>query len=301
MIKNTFYHNSYSTKPDEKGARLSTGRRTGFNEESAPYGEQGQGNEAPIEGQAPQSLGDVVSQGMQGEGVAEATPDDTNAGADSGLDNAQPAEPVIKKTRKPRAKKVAGAPGVNVSAFPRLDATPGTFGRLSGEQMKQFGLSDAMLDQFVEHSTYGQVMSGLQTVKTVDDAAHVVAAMRKRPQEQIVLLITDSKGKPLQVAAHQLGGPASAGFNPGVLIGTAASTPGAANVFFIHNHPSGKSSLSPADISAGGSVENLCKAANLRYMGTMAVAGSRYAVMDNNGSISSNLKIPRILASLASR
>lgn len=428
VIQDTFYHGSYSTNPDEKGARLSTGRRTGFNEEGAAYGDQGQeGNEAPIEREAPKSLGDVVSQGMGVEenrpppgptkdgplepgdlnmysgnnkgvvvtlpdgtkqkmrkysqpmthaiavrdssgwtvrnvapseeqankllaaaqkvvdedkrrapnptgqaegtkyleakiikvddvqegdsqyGVAETNPEDPNAGAEfarqereagarvnlpSGLDNAQPAAPVIKKTRKPRAKKAAVAPGVNVSAFPRLDATPGAFGRLSGDQMKQFGLSDAMLDQFVEHSTYGQIASGVQSVKTPDDAAHVLAGMRKRPQEQIVLLITDKNGKPLQVAVHSLGGPASAGFNPGIIIGTAASTPGAANVWFVHNHPSGKSSLSPADISAGGSIENLCKAAGLRYMATMAVAGSKYAVMDNNGSISSNLSTP---------
>lgn len=250
-----------------------------------------------------------VKEGAAEYGVGETNPDDPNAQADfdrqereagarvnppgittpSGLDNAKPAEPVIKKTRKPRAKK---APGVNVSAFPKLDATPGVFGRLSGEQMKQFGLSDAMLDQFIEHSTYGQVMSGVSEVKTNDDAAHIVAAMRKRPQEQIVLLITDKNGKPLQIAVHQLGGPASAGFNPGILIGTAASTPGAAKVWFIHNHPSGKSSLSPADLSAGNAVENLCKAANLKYMATMAVAGSQYAVMDNNGAIMGGQKIP---------
>lgn len=412
VLKDTFYNGSYSTSPDEKGGRLSTGRRLGFNEEGGAYGNQGK---APIEGRGPQSLGDVVSQGMEGEtqsnepvdmaytsgeqprkkmslvfydsspegnfdldrqataiigpegvtlqgrypllkdigpisteewqqlmddlektgearigrengayddlvitsakdvkegaaeyGVGETNPDDPNAGAEfarqereagarvnppSGLDNAKPAEPVIKKPRKPRAKKAA-VPGVNVSAFPRLDVTPGAFGRLSGEQLKQFGLSDAMLDQFIEHSTYGQVMSGVESVKTNDDAAHIVAAMRKRPQEQIVLLITDKNGKPLQIAVHSLGGPASAGFNPGILIGAAASTPGAAKVWFIHNHPSGKSSLSPADLSAGNAVENLCKAANLRYMATMAVAGSNYAVMDNSGAIMGGQKIP---------
>jgi DNA repair protein RadC len=303
------YPSPYASAEQQKGGLLKTGRRLGFNEEGAPYGEQGQeGDQAPIE-QPPKSLGDVVSQGIEGEAVSETNPEDPNAGAEfarqereagarvnppgittpSGLDNAQPAEPVIKKTRKPRAPK---ATGVNVSAFPRLDATPGAFGRLSGDQMKQFGLSDAMLDQFVEHSTYGQIASGVQSVKTPDDAAHVLAGMRKRPQEQIVLLITDKTGKPIQVAVHSLGGPASAGFNPGIIIGTAASTPGAANVWFVHNHPSGKSSLSPADISAGGSVENLCKAAGLRYMATMAIAGSKYAVMDNNGSISANLPTP---------
>ena len=515
VLRDTFYHGSYSTKPDEKGARLSTGRRTGFNEEGASYGEQGQGDQAPIE-QAPQSLGDVVSQGMNqgssaqilkdlpkmpdalnendgeyrgytsetlsawwynvctekerakfkkifadkdhidyiervaqgaldpndetqvnantiialrdwlasggqnpganegdsqygveegkkkpktmslvfydsaikgqnserngnvdkdrkatavigpdgvtikgysqfadaeisldqwdelmsdlekngearishehgiwdadlvitsakvvkedaaGYGVAETNPEDPNAGAEfarqereagarvnlpSGLDNAQPAAPVIKKTRKPRAKKAAGAAPVNVSAFARLDATPGAFGRLSGEQMKQFGLSDAMLDQFVEHSTTGQIASGVQTVKTADDAAHVAAGMRKRPQEQLVLLITDKNGTPLQIAVHQLNGPAQCGFNPGILVGTAASTPGAANVWVIHNHPSQKSSLSPADLTSGDTLGRLLAAANLNYKGMMAVAGQRYAFVDGKGNMLGGHKI----------
>jgi DNA repair protein RadC len=374
---------------DTRGIRFKTGERGGFNEPGANYGSEGE--QAPIEREAPKSLGDVVSQGMgveeggkpkaktmslvfydsaiKGEnserngnpekdrqataiigpdgvtikgysqfadadisleqwqelmddlkrtgearigrehGIYDADLVITSAknvkeegsqygvqeggeaapeGQDSGLENAQPAAPIIKKTRKPRAPK---APGVNVSAFPRLDATPGVFGRLSGEQMKQFGLSDAMLDQFVEHSTTGQVASGVQTVKTMDDAAHIMAGMRKRPQEQLVLLITDKAGKPLQIAAHQLNGPTACGFNPGILVGTAASTPGAANVWVVHNHPSQKGSLSPADISSGSNLQRLLEAANLRYMGMMAIAGDRYAMQDNNGKIYSDQKI----------
>lgn len=238
------------------------------------------------------------------EGVSETNPEDPNAGAEfarqereagervngplrSSLEGSQPAEPIIKKTRKPRAKPAAPNPSV----FPtKLDSTL-PFGRLTGDQMAQFGLSDAMLDQFVEHSTIGHVMSGVEFVKSADDAAHVVAGLRKRPQEQIILLVTDKNGRPIQIAGHQIGGPTSTGFNPGILIGTAASTPGAAKVWFIHNHPSGKASLSPADISSGNNIERLLKAAKLDYMGTMAIAGTRYAQMTPNGRIESNMAI----------
>jgi DNA repair protein RadC len=300
QVISKFQYGSFDSA-DTKGVRFSTGQRGGFNEEASSYGAEGE--QAPIEN-GPKSLGDVVKRGMEGEGVSETNPDDPNAQAEfdrqereagarvnppSSPENAQPAEPIIKKTRKPRAPKAAA---VSPTEFPRtLDTTPGAFGRLSGEQMKKFGLSDAVLDQFIEHSLVTNISSGVDKVKTVDDAAHVVAGMRKRPQEMIVLLITDSTGKPIQIAQHQLGGPASAGFNPGILIGTAASTPGAANVFFIHNHPSFKASLSPADIGAGNAVENLCKAAGLKYMGTMAIAGSNYAVMDNSGQILGGQKI----------
>jgi DNA repair protein RadC len=217
----------------------------------------------------------------------QATRGDIGTTPATGLENATPAEPIIKKTRKPRAKPAAPNP----SAFPaKLDSTL-PFGRLTGDQMAQFGLSDAMLDQFVEHSTTGHVMSGVEFVKSAEDAAHVVAGLRKRPQEQVILLITDKNGRPIQIAEHMLSQPQACGFNPGILIGTAASTPGAAKVWFIHNHPSGKPTLSPADISAGGNIQKLTEAANLKFEGTMAIAGTRFAQLTPSGRIEGNLAI----------
>ena len=330
VINNKRNINANEMKPSTLGGvnqtpKLPTGERLGFNEGDEEY------DPSPIENEEAQAAQDypeimanrkatqradggedggagiegIVRNGLQeGETVGETNPEDPNAGAefarqereagarvnspqDSGLEAAKPAEPIIKKTRKPRAKPAAPNPSV----FPtKLDSTL-PFGRLTGEQMAQFGLSDAMLDQFVEHSTIGHVMSGVEFVKSADDAAHVVAGMRKRAQEQIILLITDKNGRPIQIAGHQIGSPTATGFNPGILVGTAASTPGAAKVWFIHNHPSGKSSLSPADISSGGNVERLLKAANLDYMGTMAVAGTRYAQMTPGGRIESNMAI----------
>ena len=292
---------------DRTGGRLSTGQRLGFDDPGASYGNQDEQEKAPIEGGEDGGAGieGIVRNGLQeGETVGETNPEDPNAGAEfarqereagarvngpqaSGLEAAQPAEPIIKKTRKPRAKPAAPNPSV----FPtKLDSTL-PFGRLTGDQMAQFGLSDAMLDQFVEHSTVGHVMSGVEFVKSAEDAAHVVAGMRKRPQEQIILLVTDKNGRPIQIAGHQLGGPTSTGFNPGILIGTAASTPGAAKVWFIHNHPSGKSSLSPADLTAGRNIEGLLDAAGLEYMGTMAVAGTRFAQLTPSGRQEGNRAI----------
>lgn len=270
------------------------------NRKATQRADGGQDGGAGIEG--------IVRNGLEEGNVSETNPEDPNAGAEfarqereagarvnppgittpvTGLENATPAEPIIKKTRKPRAKPAAPNP----SAFPtKLDSTL-PFGRLTGDQMAQFGLSDAMLDQFVEHSTTGHVMSGVEFVKSAEDAAHVVAGLRKRPQEQVILLITDKNGRPIQIAEHMLSQPQACGFNPGILIGTAASTPGAAKVWFIHNHPSGKPTLSPADISAGGNIQKLTEAANLKFEGTMAIAGTRFAQMTPSGRIEGNLAI----------
>ena len=252
-------------------------------------------------GSKPKTLGDVVSQGMEGtEGVRETNPEDPNAQAEfdqqereagarvNGLEGAAPAAPLIKK-RAPRAKL---APVENPSQFPRQLSTDGTFGRLRGDQLKPFGLSDAQLDQFVEHATTGKIMSGVEKIKSADDAAHLLAGMRKLPQETVVMLIVDAKGRPIQVASHSLSTPTSCGFSPGILVGSAVSTPGAAGVYFVHNHPSGKSSLSPADISANANIENLCNAAGIKLLGTMAIAGSNYAQITPSGRIESGMPIP---------
>lgn len=191
------------------------------------------------------------------------------------------AAPAYSRKRKPK------------NAPPAPDPTVSPTGEAPFDDLKVFNI-DGKLSTFVEHRQVAEVASGVEFVRSMDDAAHVVSGLRKYPQENIVLLITDQNGRPIQIARHQVGGPTSAGFNPGILIGTAASTPGASEVWFIHNHPSGKASLSPADISASGAVQRLTEAAGLKYRGAMAIAFNKYAIMDEGGSILSNQSIPAL-------
>lgn len=179
------------------------------------------------------------------------------------------------------------------NAPPAPDPTISPSGEAPFDNLSVFNIG-GRLATFVEHRQVADVPSGVEFVRTPDDAAHVAAGLRKYPQENIVMLVTDENGRPIQIARHQVGGPTSAGFNPGILIGTVASTPGASEVWFIHNHPSGKSSLSPADISASGAVQRLTEAAGLKYRGAMAIAFDKYALMDEGGSILSNQVIPRL-------
>ena len=54
----------------------------------------------------------------------------------------------------------------------------------------------------------------------------------------------------------------------------------AAAVILAHNHPSGKASLSPADISASGAVQRLSEAAGLKYGGALAIAFDNVVLYD---------------------
>ena len=174
---------------------------------------------------------------------------------------------------------------------PAPDPTGGPEGQGPFEQLQTYRI-DGTLSTFVEHQQTGTVSAGVEFVRNAEDAANVLASLRRYPQENIVMLVTDKNGRPIHVARHQIGGPTSAGFNPGILIGTAASTPGAAEVWFAHNHPSGKASLSPADISASGAVQRLSEAAGLKYGGALAIAFDKFAFMDNGGSIYANRPVP---------
>ena len=179
-----------------------------------------------------------------------------------------------------------------VSSFPRTLSPATKFGRWTGEQLKDFGLSQAMLDQFVEHSTVGHVMSGIERVMNADDAAHVVSYLRKKPVEEIVVLVCDKNGKPLCVTKHSTAHEAAACvFNLPILIGAAASTPGAAKLYFIHNHPSRKPWLSPADETVDGIVRSMTEAAGLEFGATIAIAGDKFAARTSRGLSHSEVPI----------
>jgi len=191
-------------------------------------------------------------------------------------------------------EKIGPSQGVSKagpSIFPRTLSPATKFGRWTGEQLKDFGLSQAMLDQFVEHATVGHIMSGVEFVKNAGDAAHVVSYLRKKPVEEIVILVTDKDGKPLHVTKHSTAHEAAACvFNLPILIGSAASTPGAATLWFIHNHPSRKPFLSNSDENADRKVRDLTEAAGLKFGATIAIAGNVFAARTSPGQ--SHAEVP---------
>ena len=98
---------------------------------------------------------------------------------DFGMDGAAPAY-----SRKRRKTK---------DAPPAPDPTIGPAGDSPFEDLKVFNI-DGKLSTFVEHRRINDVPSGVEFVRTPDEAAHVLAGLRKYPQEHIVLLVTDGQG-----------------------------------------------------------------------------------------------------------
>ena len=93
----------------------------------------------------------------------------------------------------------------------------------------------------------GEIRSGIDSVEQLEDAAHVAAAFRKHAQETALAIVADSQNKIIHVIRHTKGSKSSSIISPAELSAAIASTKDAANVWFAHNHPSGKLTPSGAD------------------------------------------------------
>jgi hypothetical protein len=119
----------------------------------------------------------------------------------------------------------------------------------------------------------GTFRSALQKVSTPEDAAHVLAPLRRGAQEHMAALVTDRDGRPLAVIRHQIGDIASTGFNSAHLLGQAANIPGATNLWLSHNHPGGNPRQSDADHSSTKKLAMLARDTGLTVHGMVTFGG----------------------------
>ncbi len=124
----------------------------------------------------------------------------------------------------------------------------------------------------------GEFRTGIKQVKTYQDAAHIFAPWRKMPQEHMGALVLDKRGTPLAVIRHTIGVSDGASVEPWSLAGAIMQVPGAAKVYFGHNHPSGKVDQSQADHFITDKLHKLLEGTGIKSMGMIVVApGSKSA------------------------
>jgi DNA repair protein RadC len=140
------------------------------------------------------------------------------------------------------------------------------------------------LAQSVRLEKIGQFRSGHKKVGSWMQAAHILAPIRKSPQEVMAALVLDKKGKPLAVIRHTIGMAAAASVENWSLAGAIAHVPGAAQVYFGHNHPSGTLSQSQADNLVTYSLYGLLQGTGIEPKGMIVVAPgqSKASFYDHN-------------------
>jgi hypothetical protein len=139
------------------------------------------------------------------------------------------------------------------------------------------------LGQRVRHVTTDKLPSGRSTVNSVEEAAHVLAPLRKEAQENLFVIVTGDDGSVLRVAkAHK--GTANATYaDPGLIGGIAASTPGARGVWIGHNHPSGNAFASGADGVASRRIADVLRGSGVSLRGSVILApGGRWTDVSNS-------------------
>lgn len=124
-------------------------------------------------------------------------------------------------------------------------------------------------------------------VKNALQAAAALAHLDKSAVERLDALITDKDGNPLAVIGGFKGALAQASVYPTTLLFEAVRVPGAANIWFSHNHPSGDATLSSADKRLFQSLANIFEATGITPRAIIAVAdGGTRAGYLNKGSFS---------------
>lgn len=114
---------------------------------------------------------------------------------------------------------------------------------------------------------------GADKVTTPAEAAQALAYLSRGAVERFDALITDENGNPLAIVGAFKGALAQAAVYPATLAGEAFRVNGAANIWFAHNHPSGNSTLSDADINLNNSLSDVFRGSGITAHGILAIAG----------------------------
>lgn len=117
---------------------------------------------------------------------------------------------------------------------------------------------------------------GATKIVTAADAAAATAYLYRSPVERFDAIVTDAKGKPLGIVGGFKGDIGQTSVYPPTLIAEAVRIPGAARIWFSHNHPSGTAQLSRADEHIEDVLRKAFEGSGIEPMGLLAVAGKFY-------------------------
>lgn len=118
---------------------------------------------------------------------------------------------------------------------------------------------------------------GTDTVFTAKDLAVATSYLYKSAVERFDGVVTDKDGKILGVVGGFKGAVTQTAIYPGTVMGEAIRIPGAARIWFSHNHPSGKSALSRADVNLWNTFKTTFDGTGIEPMGLIAVGGDEFS------------------------
>lgn len=133
---------------------------------------------------------------------------------------------------------------------------------------------------------------GAARIVTPEHAAQATSYLYKSAVERLDGIVTDKHFKPIAVIGGFKGAVGQTSVYPATLMGEAIRIPGAAHVWFSHNHPSGHSTLSRADEAINRALSDVFRGSGIEPMGVLAIAGDRFSYVDSQGEVHSERGIP---------
>lgn len=128
-------------------------------------------------------------------------------------------------------------------------------------------------------ATTGYIAADGNAVLSVEDAASLLAGIRKLAQENAYTVTVDKNGIVLEVHKYSKGTKNAADIAPNEMAGRVLNIPGAAKVYFVHNHPSGTASPSQDDRNISEKVRAILASRDIA-LESFVVAGREYAAFD---------------------
>ena len=129
-----------------------------------------------------------------------------------------------------------------------------------------------ILERSVENLKVGELKTNwLDGYDDPARVAHLTREISRKAQEQNLVVVLDKDANLLQVQRHSIGDTNSAPVNRALVLGAALAVPGADSIWLSHNHPSGVSKLSAADIRVTQELVRNAKGTGLRVRGILAI------------------------------
>lgn len=121
---------------------------------------------------------------------------------------------------------------------------------------------------------------GAARITTPLELAAATRYLARGAVERFDAVVTDKGGKPLAVVGSLKGALAMAGVHAEVIAAEAVRVPGAARIWFSHNHPSGSPNLSAADERLNRQLVNVFRGSGIEPMGLAAIGSDRFAFIN---------------------
>lgn len=161
--------------------------------------------------------------------------------------------------------------------------------RVRGNVQPTGGVQDTAITpgEYFTNTIVGSEVSrevGASKVTTPEQAATATQYLYKSAVERLDGIVTDKSGNVLAVVGGFKGALSQAAIYPATLVGEAVRIPGAANIWFSHNHPSGTSTLSRADENLNQSLADVFRGSGIEPKGLLAVTGDRFSYVGAKSS-----------------